>query len=259
MLRRPFSSTRNGGLRRPSPVSPARSSLQRPQAGPAARSRLMRPRPIPYARSAPAPRFTAGLRQRGYLPTQRFVRQASRYRTRQGQPVNPSGFDRSFRHRPGQPFFGRRSGLWVRSISGMPVLYRRCLNTIVLIAIIPRAVYANDDRSAEASQHGALYRRQRQIFLRSLLADPGQPRFVKGWIAQELRRLLNVQRALAFGYRPPGGSRYLLRGVPGFDTGHLPQNRTNDWRLFRLENAATNRARPGISRRLGLFNRFRES
>ena len=227
----------------------------------------------PVATGAPLP-LTAGLRQRGYLPTRRFVRQAGRYRSGSGQPFDPRRFDRAFRARPGQPFFGRASwrrpawgappgstppGFWVRQVAGLPVLYRRGPQCIVLIAILPRSVYENDERSPEAGHHGAQYRRQRQIFLRSLLADPDQPRFVKGWIVQELRRLQNVQRALAGGYRPPGGSRANLRGVPGYDTGHLPQNRANDWRLFRLENAATNRARPGISRRLGLFNRFRES
>jgi tetratricopeptide (TPR) repeat protein len=99
--------------------------------------------------------------------------------------------------------------------------------------------------------HGALYRKSRQQYLRGLVNDPNQPRYVRGWIAQQLNRLEQVKNARRLDNLPPGGNPRHVRGIPGLDVGHrfpdidLPEN-------FRLEEAAMNRARPGIAKRLGL-------
>jgi len=99
--------------------------------------------------------------------------------------------------------------------------------------------------------HGPRYQTARQQFLRSLIDDPQQPRYVHGWIKQELHRLEQVKTAREAGTQPPGGNQRRVRGIPGLDVGHrypdidLPES-------FRLEDAAMNRARPGIARRLGL-------
>jgi len=104
--------------------------------------------------------------------------------------------------------------------------------------------------------HGSRYQTARQQFLRSLLDDPQQPRPVRGWITQELHRLEQVKATREAGTRPPGGNQRHVRGIPGLDVGHrypdidLPEN-------FRLEEAAMNRARPGIARRLGLSDWLR--
>ena len=104
--------------------------------------------------------------------------------------------------------------------------------------------------------HGSRYRRARQQFLRSLEHDERQPRFVRGWIKQELNRLQQVKQARSSGKQPPGGNKRHLRGVPGYDVGHrypdidLPEN-------FRLEDANMNRRRPGLARRLGLSDWIR--
>src|SRR5262245_19376346 len=70
------------------------------------------------------------------------------------------------------------------------------------------------------AEHDSKYRTSRQQYLRQLLADPNQPRHVRGWVRQELNRLNRIQRAQQGGWRGPGGSRRYLRGVPGLDVGH---------------------------------------
>lgn len=104
--------------------------------------------------------------------------------------------------------------------------------------------------------HGYDYERSRQAFLRTLVDDPNQPQFVRGWVKQEMNRIESHRVAKERGLRPSGGSYNRIRGVPGFDVGHLkpgvhiPSN-------FRLENASSNRARPGIARRLGISDKYR--
>lgn len=110
------------------------------------------------------------------------------------------------------------------------------------------------------AEHDSAYRTARQQYLRQLLTDDRQPQHVRGWIQQELNRLAQVQRAEQAGQRAPGGSARHLRGVPGLDVGHkLGKHNQHDPRNFRLEDARFNRARPGLSRGLGLFQKYRES
>ena len=110
------------------------------------------------------------------------------------------------------------------------------------------------------AEHDSAYRTARQQYLRQLLADPQQPRHVRGWIQQELNRLAAAQRAEQAGLRGPGGSARNLRGIPGMDVGHkLGKHDQHHPQNFRLEDARFNRARPGLSRRLGLFHKYRES
>lgn len=99
--------------------------------------------------------------------------------------------------------------------------------------------------------HGSRYRAARQEFLRSLADDPNQPRYVRGWIKQEMNRLDRIKVANQKGIRPPGGNQRHIYGVPGYDVGHLFPDIDLPWN-FRLENASTNRARPGIAKRLGI-------
>lgn len=109
------------------------------------------------------------------------------------------------------------------------------------------------------AEHGSAYRTARQQYLRQLLADPNQPRHVRGWISQELNRLARVEQAQQQGRRAPGGSARHLRGVPGLDVGHkLGKHDQHDPKNFRLEDARFNRARPGLSRRVGTFQKYRE-
>ena len=70
------------------------------------------------------------------------------------------------------------------------------------------------------AEHDSRYRAARQEYLRQLLTDPQQPRYVQGWIRHQLHRLARVERAQQQGRRPPGGSARHLRGIPGMDVGH---------------------------------------
>lgn len=103
--------------------------------------------------------------------------------------------------------------------------------------------------------HGSTYRRARQEYLRSLVDDPKQPRYVRGWIRQEINRIERAKTAVREGRLPPGKARE-IHGIPGLDVGHrypdidLPQN-------FRLEDASVNRRRVHIARRLGVDHLFR--
>lgn len=109
------------------------------------------------------------------------------------------------------------------------------------------------------AEHGSAYRTARQQYLRQLLTDPNQPRHVRGWITQELNRLAQVDKAQQQGRRGPGGSVRNLRGVPGLDVGHkLGKHDQHDPKNFRLEDARFNRARPGLARRVGVFQKYRE-
>src|SRR5690348_1160375 len=104
------------------------------------------------------------------------------------------------------------------------------------------------------AERDSRYRTARQQDLRGLLADPNQPGYVRGWITQELNRLARIQQAQQFGRSGPGGSARYLRGVPGLDVGHmLGKHDQHHPSHFRLEDARFNRARPGLSRRIGLF------
>ncbi|MBI5668074.1 MAG: hypothetical protein HZC41_08700 [Chloroflexi bacterium] len=97
----------------------------------------------------------------------------------------------------------------------------------------------------------------REQRLRALLARPGLSADQRQWLEQKLRRILRGKQAASKRGGGPGGSRRRLRGIPGFDVGHR-QPGVHDHRRFRLENASTNRARPGIARRLGIKH-IRES
>lgn len=102
-----------------------------------------------------------------------------------------------------------------------------------------------------AGGHGGRYQAARQTFLRALLNDPTQPGYIRGWIRQELNRLKRVSQARKTGQRSPGGNKRRVRGVPGFDVGHQVPG-LHDPANFRVEHASTNRARPGIARRIGI-------
>lgn len=148
-------------------------------------------------------------------------------------------------------------------------------------AVLPSAAFAELDAAAFEfeQEHDHRYRVARQQYLRQLL-HPSQPRHIRGWIQQELNRLARIERGQQQGLTRyvrggtgpflPGGSVRYLRGVPGTDVGHMlgrhdgakkPNGGTwqHDPRNFRLEDPRFNRARPGISRRLGLFHRYREA
>jgi hypothetical protein len=105
--------------------------------------------------------------------------------------------------------------------------------------------------SQNQSSHGSRYQAARQTFLKGLINDANQPSYVRGWVQQELNRLGQVKQAKESGTTPPGGNTRHVRGIPGLDVGHrfpgidVPAN-------FRLEEAAMNRARPGIAKRLGV-------
>lgn len=113
------------------------------------------------------------------------------------------------------------------------------------------------DESALHEGHGAKYRAERQKFLRGLLNDLNQPAFVRGWVQNQLKRLERIQRAQQSGRRAPGGNKRYLKGIPGFDVGHS-NPLIDDAATFRVENASTNRARPGLARRLKLGKRYYE-
>ena len=119
-------------------------------------------------------------------------------------------------------------------------------------------------------EHDHRYRVARQQYLQTLEKDESQPRHVRGWARQERIRMARIERAQqqglgryvrgAIGRFLPGGSTRYWRGVPGMDVGHkLGKHNQHDPKNFRLENASLNRARPGISRRLGLFHKYREA
>jgi hypothetical protein len=109
--------------------------------------------------------------------------------------------------------------------------------------------------------HGYKYRKTRQEYLRSRPDDPNEPRYVRGWIKQEMRRLDQIKQAKrekrvhvdAEGrtFQGPGGDKRNIRGIPGLHVGHrypdidVPEN-------YRLELPSMNSARPGIARRLGI-------
>src|SRR5262249_55963760 len=110
------------------------------------------------------------------------------------------------------------------------------------------------------AEHDSKYRAARQKYLDQLAQDLNQPRHVRGWIKQEQDRLKRIERAQKMGRRGPGGSARYLRGVPGLDVGHkLGKHYQHHPSNFRLEDARFNRAGPGLSRRVGLFHKYRES
>lgn len=107
--------------------------------------------------------------------------------------------------------------------------------------------------------HGSEYQRARQQYLRTLAADTGQPRHVRGWATQEANRLDRIAAARIAGRRAPGGDPYRYKGIPGYDVGHKPGFHLVDKpSSFRLEWARDNRARPGYARRLGVQHKWRE-
>lgn len=107
--------------------------------------------------------------------------------------------------------------------------------------------------------HGSDYQRARQQYLRTLAADPNQPRYVRGWATQEANRLARAASARSTGQRGPGGDPYRYKGVPGYDVGHkLGMHGQHAPANFRLEWARDNRARPGHARSLGVQHKWRE-
>lgn len=122
----------------------------------------------------------------------------------------------------------------------------------VVVTGVLGAISALTNLKSRFGGHSYGFQKARQQFLHSRVTDPNEPRFVRGWIQQELNRLEARQSAQRSGLRPPGGGNQ-IRGIPGYDVGHripgidLPEN-------FRLENRSVNRARPGIARRLGIEN-----
>lgn len=80
--------------------------------------------------------------------------------------------------------------------------------------------------------------------------DTTQPEKARKFAQKQIRRLDRGQKPRR---RVPD-----IRGVPGLDVSHVDA-RYDDWRNFRLEDASTNRARPGIAKRLGLGAQHYES
>jgi hypothetical protein len=206
------------------------------------------------------------LAQQGFIAAPQFVRGFRQGLRARGRRLSPAqfrdAFARACHYRPQEAGNPTRIAVW----QGIAMLYRLGNQTsphITLFDVLPAGATAvavptrppftqTGAAEAEASGHGWQYQKARQAYLRGLLQDPNQPRFVKGWVRQEMRRLQQLNR-----FRPKGKRRFRhLRGIPGFDVGHrLPgvHNPAN----FRLEHASTNRARPGISRRIGLFHKYR--
>jgi hypothetical protein len=108
--------------------------------------------------------------------------------------------------------------------------------------------------------HGSLYKKAQQQHLRSLLNDPYQPGYVRGWVKQEINRIENRTTAIAEGRRPPGGGTKntwrRIRAIPGLDTGHrypgldLPET-------FRQEERWMNRRRFIVAKKLGIEDTYR--
>lgn len=104
--------------------------------------------------------------------------------------------------------------------------------------------------------HGYTYQKHQQQYLRSLVDDPNQPGYVRGWVRQELNRIDQVQKAKAAGCQPPGRTSKRIKGIPGLDVGHrfpgldLIEN-------FRLEEASMNRRRYFVAKRLGISDKYR--
>lgn len=125
-----------------------------------------------------------------------------------------------------------------------------------------RVVTSDDygyDFAGDYEDYDSVYDRERQKFLRGLINNPDQPRFVRGWAQQEINRLQAIKRAKAGGQKGPqgqvgpGGDRKRLRTVPGLDVGHIDdirlRPRQHDAAGFRLENTAINKGRPSRVKR----------
>lgn len=219
--------------------------------------------PVNAAGNKGVARWQEALAQQGFAATPQFVRGFRQGLRAQGRRLSPAqfrdAFARAHHYRPREAGNPARIAVW----RGIAILYRPGNQTspqVVLWDVLPAGAtaVARPTRppmslpEAETSSHGWPYQKARQVYLRGLLQDPNQPRFVKGWVRQELRRLQQLNR-----FRPANRRRASrLRGVPGFDVGHrLPGLHTPA--NFRLENAATNRARPGLARRVGVFPKYR--
>jgi hypothetical protein len=220
-------------------------------------------RPVSAAGNRAVHYWQKTLAQQGFAATPQFVHGFQQGLQAQGRRLHPTQFQSAFacahHYQPQEGGNPTRVAIW----RGITMLYRPGSQTnpvITLLDVLPAGAtaVARPIRSpikaseAESSGHGWPYQKARQAYLRGLLQDPNQPRFVKGWVRQELRRLQQLNRHRQKGKRR--ASR--VRGVPGFDVGHrLPgiHNAAN----FRLEHAATNRARPGIARRVGVFAKYR--
>jgi hypothetical protein len=93
--------------------------------------------------------------------------------------------------------------------------------------------------------HKSIYRKARRQFLLSLLDDPKAPKYVRGWIKQELNRI----SPYSHNKRKRNGIN--MRGIPGFDVGHkYPQIDLSS--TFRLEYITMNRSKPHKAKRRGL-------
>lgn len=211
-------------------------------------------------------RWQQALNQQGFRATPQFVRGWRQALRAKGLRVPPEEFHPLFanaRHlRQTIPGYTTRIAVW----RGIAILYQRgnqAESRICLLDVLPAGATAvavptrpplarAGVREAESGGHGWQYQKARQEYLRRLLQDPNQPRFVKGWIVQELRRLEQLNRSRSKGKR----RATRLRGVPGYDVGHrLPG--VHRAANFRLEHASTNRARPGIARRVGVAHKYR--
>lgn len=135
----------------------------------------------------------------------------------------------------------RKSGSAQSSSAGGSSTQPEALQAVTLINLLSKL----------GGGHGGKYRSARQQFLKGLANDPKQPAFVRGWVKQEINRIEQVNRAKSEGRLTPGGNKRHIRGIPGMDVGHrIPDIDVPD--NFRLEEAAMNRSRPHIARRLGI-------
>jgi chromosome segregation ATPase len=141
----------------------------------------------------------------------------------------------------------RRPGSGASGGAGQAQGRAETLVSTVVSAVLP-TVFATVNANGG---HKEKYRKARDEWLRTrVLTDPNQPRFVRGWIKNELRRSAEIRRARVEG-REVSGSVDYIRTPPGYHVGHrypdldIPDN-------FRLELISMNCARPGIARRLGV-------
>lgn len=107
---------------------------------------------------------------------------------------------------------------------------------------------------AFGGHHKAIFRREKQEFLRQLPNDPNTPEFVKGWIQQELNRIEQIREARSQGLRPPGGSPNYIKVPPGFNVSHKFPN-LDMAESFSLEHGSPNKSRGAKGRWSGSWLR----
>ena len=86
--------------------------------------------------------------------------------------------------------------------------------------------------------------------------DQKQPKYIKGWVKNEIRRLDQIKAAKKRGVRTSGRNKRHVRGIPGFDVGHRYPG-VDKSSNFRLEMASVNRARYHVAKRMGLSSKYR--